>query len=45
MLNKYIFYISFIFIAPVVALISLLDLPTSDLTFKENFKLIYGGIR
>jgi hypothetical protein len=45
MLNKYIFYISFIFISPVVALISLLDLSTNNLTFKENFKLIYGGIR
>ncbi len=38
-----IYYLTFVFVAPFIALIALLDCPKSFKQFKNNFNLVYGG--
>ena len=45
MVGSIVYYLTYPFVAPIVALVALLDMPyTGKAKFKENFIAIYGGI-
>lgn len=44
MVGTIIYYLTYPFLAPIVTLIALMDLPKNRKEFKENFISIYGGL-
>ena len=43
MIGSIVYYLTFPVVAPLIVLITLLDVPKSKKEFIDNFKTIYGG--